>query len=388
MKREPERALSSSTLFAWKGKYLDQLKRRSLGKDSNINELPSKKRGRPLLLGSELDERVQLFLKQLRANGAVINTAIVMATAEGIVQSEDSNLLAKNGGTIVLSKHWARSIMERMNFVKRRGNSKSKVTFTNFEELREQFLFDIKTIIEFEEIPDDLILNWDHTGVNYIPVSSWTMAREGSKKVEITGINDKSQITVVLSVTKAGHYLPPQVIYAGKTSRCLPKVTFPSGWCITCTENHLANEVTTLTYMDEIPFPYVKQKRKELGLPDKQTCLVIFDRFKAQCTKTVLEALEENDILVAMVPANCTDRLQPLDVSVNKSVKEFLRDQFHHWYASEVSEQLQRKEDVKLVDLSLVRVKPLAATWLIRLMDYLKQHPEIAKNGFRKAGLL
>ena len=61
---------------------------------------------------------MKLFLKQLRSNGAVINTAIVMATAEGIVNNEDSNLLAKNGGTIVLSKHWACSIMTRMNFVK------------------------------------------------------------------------------------------------------------------------------------------------------------------------------------------------------------------------------------------------------------------------------
>ena len=65
---------------------------------------------------------MQLFLKQLHANGAVINTAIVMALAEGIVQRNGSNLLAKNGGTIVLSKHWVRSIMERMNFAKRRGN--------------------------------------------------------------------------------------------------------------------------------------------------------------------------------------------------------------------------------------------------------------------------
>ncbi len=177
-----ERTLSPSTLFAWKEKYFHELKQRCSDEDPSINEFPSKKRGWPLLLGSELDERMQLFLKQLRANGAVINTAIVMATAKGIVQSKDSNLLAKNGGTIVLSKYWARSIMAQMNFVKRRGNSKFKVTCSNFEELREQFLFDIKTIIEFEEIPDDLILNWDHTGVNYIPVSSWTIAREGSRR--------------------------------------------------------------------------------------------------------------------------------------------------------------------------------------------------------------
>ena len=146
-------------------------------------------------------------------------------------------------------------------------------------------------------------------------------------------------------------------------------------------------KITTLKYMDEILFPYVRQKKKELKLPAKQTCLVIFDRFKAQCTATVLEALEENHILVVLVPANCTDRLQPLDASVNKTVKEFLRGQFHHWYASEVSKQLQ-KPGFELVDLRLVQVKPLAATWLIKLMDYLKQHPEVAKNGFRKSGCL
>ena len=63
---------------------------------------------------------------------------------------------------------------------------------------------------------------------------------------------------------------------------------------------------------------------------------MIFDQFKAQCTPTVLEVLKDNDILIALVPANCTDRLQPLDVSVNNSVKEFLWGQFHNWYAGEV----------------------------------------------------
>jgi len=36
-----------------------------------------------------------VFLKALCANGAVINTAIVLATAEGIMRHYDSNLLVK-----------------------------------------------------------------------------------------------------------------------------------------------------------------------------------------------------------------------------------------------------------------------------------------------------
>ena len=49
--------------------------------------------------------------------------------------------------------------------------------------------------------------------------------------------------------------------------------------------------------------------------------LVIFDRFKDQCTEAVLKMLEENHIDILLVPANCTNRLQPLDISVNKAVK-------------------------------------------------------------------
>ena len=68
--------------------------------------------------------------------------------------------------------------------------------------------------------------------------------------------------------------------------------------------------------------------RKELKLSSRLSCLVIFDRFKAQCTNTVLQILEENHIFVVLVPANCIDRLKPLDVSINKLVKKFLRAHF------------------------------------------------------------
>ena len=31
--------------------------------------------------------------------------------------------------------------------------------------------------------------------MHYVPVSTWTMAKEGAKRVEICGIEDKRQIT-------------------------------------------------------------------------------------------------------------------------------------------------------------------------------------------------
>ena len=121
----------------------------------------------------------------------------------------------------------------------------------------------------------------------------------------------------------------------------MPVVKFPPNWSITFTENHRANELTTLQYIEAILLPYVKQKRQYLKLPN-QPSLVKYDRFKAQYTSTVPEVLEENNIFISLVPAHCTNRLQPLDNSVNRSVKQFLRNQFHEWYASEIQTYLQK----------------------------------------------
>jgi len=130
-----------------------------------------------------------------------------------------------------------------------------------------------------------------------------------------------------------------------------------------------------------------RPRKSYIGLPANHSCLVIFDRFKAQCTPTVLQALKENHILVALVPANCTDRLQLLDISVNKSIKQFLRGEFHDWYANQICGHLQTSKNMQLVDLRLTIVKPLSATWIIRLMDHFRLHPEFAINGFRRARL-
>ncbi len=68
-----------------------------------------------------------MSVTDLRKNGTVVkNTALVMACAEGIVRSKDSNLLSSNGGHISLGKYWAKSLLRRMDLVKRRASTKSK----------------------------------------------------------------------------------------------------------------------------------------------------------------------------------------------------------------------------------------------------------------------
>ena len=97
---------------------------------------------------------------------------------------------------------------------------------------------DIDNVKQMDEIPPDLVINFDQTGINYVPVSSWTMENEGSKHVEIIRKDEKRQITTVLAGTLNGNFSPEQLVYKGTTKRCLPTFKFPDDWDITYSHNH------------------------------------------------------------------------------------------------------------------------------------------------------
>lgn len=251
--------------------------------------------GRPYLLGEELDERVKRYLLALRERGAVINTSIVLACTEGLIKHENSNLLASNGGHITLTKSWSKCILKRMGFVKRRVSTSAKVSVKKFEELKTQYLQDIRVNVELDDIPEDMIVNFDQTGINYVPAGSWTMEKQGSKRVELIAADDKRQITAVFAGTLTGYFLPPQLVYKGTTARCLPSVKFPDDWSITCSSNHWANETTMKEYIHKIVIPYFVKKRDELKLGKDHRGLVIFDQFRGQITDDVFDLFEENN---------------------------------------------------------------------------------------------
>ena len=65
------------------------------------------------------------------------------------------------------------------------------------------------------------------------------MEKKESKRDELFGLQDKWQITAVFAGFMSSSFLPPQIIYQGKTSRCLPTTSFPKGWSITYSKNHI-----------------------------------------------------------------------------------------------------------------------------------------------------
>ena len=112
-------------MCVWMTKYRRELAaRKRAGEDTTVKEL-GKKTGRPLMLGEYLDRQVCVYLTAFRENGAVVNTAIAIACAKGVIKCHDSNLLKCNGGHILLTKHWAKYLLEQMGVVKMRASTKA-----------------------------------------------------------------------------------------------------------------------------------------------------------------------------------------------------------------------------------------------------------------------
>ena len=81
----------------------------------------------------------------------------------------------------------------------------------HFDELKKFYLLESNNAVEMNEIPSELVINWDQTGINYIPVSLWTMTKEGSKRVEMIGKDDKRQLIALFTCSMSGDFLPIQL---------------------------------------------------------------------------------------------------------------------------------------------------------------------------------
>ena len=193
--RKISKGVSETTVRSIRFAYRDGVKRKrpvEVDEEEDVVALPPIKRRRPILLGQELDSLVQMYLRKVREGGGTVSARIVIATARGILLKCNRSKLVEFGGHVQLDRQWAHSLLQRMDFVQRKATTaKSKETKADFAERKSTFLADMAATVPIEEIPPELILNWDQTGIKIVPCSTWTMNQRGAKRIKMIGTSDK-----------------------------------------------------------------------------------------------------------------------------------------------------------------------------------------------------
>lgn len=80
--------INTSTIHSIKKDYLQGVRENRKRDDScDVDELPLRKRGRPVLLGDRLDRMVQEYLLKLREGGGVVSARVVIGAAQGMIKA-------------------------------------------------------------------------------------------------------------------------------------------------------------------------------------------------------------------------------------------------------------------------------------------------------------
>ena len=93
------------------------------------------------------------------------------------------------------------------------------------------------------------------------------------------------------------------------------------------------------------------------------TSLLIWGVFRGQKTEAVTSLLQEQKILNEYVPNNITDYFQVPDLTVNKWVKDFMKQKFNECFAVQLRNELESRNELENITIKflLLKMKPLHA---------------------------
>ena len=183
------------------------------------------------------------------------------------------------------------------------------------------------------------------------------------------------RLTCAVTVSAAGDILRPFIVFKGKHDGRIarefqnPKKSgFPVDCSYICQDRAWMDEAMMLQWVKEVLEPWSKH------VPAGIMPYLLLDSYKCHLMSSVVHAIQDLGIEVDHIPGGCTGLVQPLDVGVNKPLKNQIRRKWEEYMLEE--------------GLAMTVSKPLTrqrmATWVTESLDDLGKHT--VKAAWRRNG--
>lgn len=329
-----------------------------------LEVLPKNKRARRgrSAIWPEIEDSVKAWIIEKRSKDINRRVNTIDIRLEAMKFAKQNQILNFKG-----SSKWCYNFMKRHNLSVRTTNSVGQNLPNDWEEKVAEF----KTFIRLHSsnIDSSQIGNFDEIPVSFDIPGNYTVDFKGTKHIKIsTNGSEKSNFTVVLCITADGNKCDPFVIFKRKT---IPEeVKNLKGIIVCANPKGWMNEDFIKVWCEN-----VWAKRKHSFFLKQNESLLIFDSAKCHLTDVAKKELKKYS-KIAVIPAGLTSELQPLDISVNKSFKSKLRNEWEKWMVNGPHDTTksgnQKRPSYKII-----------CEWIIRSWKQIT--PQIVKNGFRKA---
>lgn len=222
----------------------------------------------------EIVKEVVSSLQYFRDTGIPVSRILAQSILIGTIQAKAPQLL---DGKFKCSDNFVERFLHTYaNFSPRVATHAAQKLPDDWDKQCEDAFLRIVEYVRRYNIPPELIVNADQTGLCVIPAGNKTWDKTGSKQVSTFGKDEKQQFTMLVGLAASGDVIPFQCIHKGKTSASLPSeavraegerigITWVPGgknhWSSVETMKLVCNTTTWLTFGITTNMPTVGQSK-------------------------------------------------------------------------------------------------------------------------------
>ncbi|XP_053906712.1 pogo transposable element with ZNF domain isoform X2 [Cuculus canorus] len=307
-------------------------------------------------LSLEAEEKLAEWVLMQREQQLPVNEETLFQKATKIGRSLE--------GGFKISYEWAVRFMLRHNLSTHTRRAVAHPLPKDVEDNASCFIEFVQRQIHTQDLPLSMIAAIDEISLFLdVEVLSSDDRKENALQTVGTG---EPWCDVVLTILADGSVLPTLVFYRGRVQQ---PANVPESVVLEAKENGYSDDEVM-----ELWSSRVWQKHTEC---QNSKGMLVLDCHRTHLSEEVLSVLSASSTLPAVVPAGCSSKIQPLDVCINRTVKNFL----HKKWKEQAKEMADSTCDSDIL-LQLV------LCWLAEVLQVISDSPELVQQSFLVASVL
>ncbi|XP_056178121.1 pogo transposable element with ZNF domain isoform X3 [Falco biarmicus] len=307
-------------------------------------------------LSLEAEEKLAEWVLTQREQQLPVNEETLFQKATKIGRSLE--------GGFKISYEWAVRFMLRHNLSMHTRRAVAHPLPKDVEDNASCFIEFVQRQIHTQDLPLSMIAAIDEISLFLdMEVLSSDDRKENALQTVGTG---EPWCDVVLTILADGSVLPTLVFYRGHVQQ---PANVPESIMLEAKENGYSDDEVM-----ELWSSRVWQKHTEC---QNSKGMLVLDCHRTHLSEEVLSLLSASSTLPAVVPAGCSSKIQPLDVCIKRTVKNFL----HKKWKEQAKEMADSTCDSDIL-LQLV------LCWLAEVLEVISDSPELVQQSFLVASVL